>query len=50
MFTAVALGSIPGQGAKIPQSVRRGQKIFFFCIDSLKVTCTLKNIFKIPNV
>ena len=25
-FTAVGLGSIPGQGAKIPQAVRYGQK------------------------
>ena len=26
-FTAEGLGSIPGQGTKIPQAVQRGQKI-----------------------
>ena len=26
-FTAMGLGSIPGQGTKIPQAVQHGQKI-----------------------
>ena len=43
-FTAVALGSIPGQGTKIPQAVRYGQKNVYRNINYVKYILLLPHI------